>query len=193
MTTSINMIEVLSGSGILVTDALEFAIKAHAGQKRKYTGEPYINHPIEVAAILRKRGSFTNEVIAAALLHDVVEDTDVTLEQIAERFGLIVAEFVYAVTDVAMSTDGNRAAREAINRAHLDSNCCWESLSIKAADVLSNTREIYLHDPKFAKVYIPEKRLLWTEVLNGSEADPKITEALGLQLTIAELHLSINH
>jgi (p)ppGpp synthase/HD superfamily hydrolase len=75
--------------------ALEFATTAHASinQRRKYTGEPYIVHPIAVAELVRSV-PHTPEMIAAAYLHDVVEDTPVTIEEIREEFGPQVAELV---------------------------------------------------------------------------------------------------
>jgi (p)ppGpp synthase/HD superfamily hydrolase len=75
--------------------ALEFAIAAHASidQRRKYTGEPYIVHPIAVAALVRSV-PHTPEIIAAAYLHDVVEDTPVTIEEIRAEFGDEVAALV---------------------------------------------------------------------------------------------------
>ena len=73
--------------------ALQFAIDAHRGQKRKWTTIPYILHPIEVCAIVATL-SDDDEVLSAALLHDTVEDTDVTLEQIRDEFGDRVATLV---------------------------------------------------------------------------------------------------
>ena len=61
--------------------AIEFATKAHEGQVRKYTGEPYIVHPLEVAEIV-KTVEHTEEMLMAAVLHDTVEDTDTTIEDI---------------------------------------------------------------------------------------------------------------
>ena len=61
-----------------------FAIEAHGDQRRKYTGEPYVVHPIQVADILEKEVEATTEMLAAAILHDVVEDTPVTLRDIKE-------------------------------------------------------------------------------------------------------------
>lgn len=73
--------------------ALEFATKAHQGQTRKGSGEPYINHPIMVAEILELAG-FSDEVVAAGYLHDVVEDTFVDIEEIHKLFGKQVSDLV---------------------------------------------------------------------------------------------------
>ena len=84
----------------LVEKALQFATAAHEGQVRKYTGEPYINHPVEVMRIV-KTVSDDPAMHAAALLHDVVEDTDVTIEDIVREFGDDVAQLVDDLTDVS--------------------------------------------------------------------------------------------
>ena len=65
----------------LINDALMVAVKAHGEQRRKYTGEPYVLHPVGVSKIV-ETVSHTPEMIAAALLHDVVEDTDVTFREL---------------------------------------------------------------------------------------------------------------
>ncbi len=82
----------------LVSRAITFAVKAHDGMRRKKSDAPYILHPIEAAAIV---GSLTSkqEVIAAAVLHDTVEDTPVTIEEIEASFGSRVAELVAAETE----------------------------------------------------------------------------------------------
>jgi (p)ppGpp synthase/HD superfamily hydrolase len=136
----------------------DFARAAHGDQIRKYTGEPYIEHPLEVAEIVR---SVTNDldVIAAAILHDVAEDTAFTLEQIRANFGPRVAAFVAEVTDVSRPQDGNRAKRKAMDREHL-AKASPQGQTIKLADLISNADSILRYDPDFAKVYIREKRAL---------------------------------
>ena len=91
----------------LVKRAAEFATSAHEGQVRKYTGVPYIVHPIEVMEIV-KTVDHDDEMLAAALLHDVVEDCGVTIEDIVKEFGSDVASLVSALTDVSKPEDGNR-------------------------------------------------------------------------------------
>ena len=78
--------------------ALEFATMAHEGQTRKGTGKPMIGHPINVANILEKAG-FPVEVVAAGFLHDVVEDTKYTMDDIVQLFGLEVARVVAGNTE----------------------------------------------------------------------------------------------
>ena len=154
----------------LPQDARTFAEWAHsnAGQKRKYTGEPYIVHPDEVAALV---GSVTDDeaMIAAAYLHDVVEDTCVSLERIRELFGDDVAGLVGMLTDVSRPEDGNRSTRKALDLAHI-ATACPRAKTIKLADVISNTASISAHDQRFAKTYIPEMMLLLGVLTEGNQA-----------------------
>jgi (p)ppGpp synthase/HD superfamily hydrolase len=99
--------------------ALAFATAAHASidQRRKYTNEPYIVHPIAVAKLV-KTVSHTPEMVAAALLHDVVEDTPITSEEVRAEFGPIVGELVDWLTDVSRPGDGNRRLRKNLDLQH---------------------------------------------------------------------------
>jgi (p)ppGpp synthase/HD superfamily hydrolase len=135
--------------------ALKFALVAHGDQKRKYSGEPYIVHPIAVADIVRTI-TVDEAMIVAALLHDVVEDTKVTLEEIRAEFGDDVAALVSDLTDVSRPTDGNRAKRRAIDRAHTAA-ASPRAKTIKLADLIHNTSDITVNDPHFAVVYMREK------------------------------------
>jgi len=149
----------------LIQRAYRYAESAHAGQERKYTGEPYVNHAVEVALLVR---SFYPEpaVVAAALLHDVVEDTGATLADIDAEFGLEVAVLVAQVTDRSTLADGNRVARKRIDLIHL-SNADERASSIKLADLISNTQSIVEHDQNFAVVYLREKRALLPVLWRG--------------------------
>ena len=82
----------------LVSEAVAFAVKAHDGMRRKKSAAPYILHPMEAAVIV---GTMTvdQDIIAAAVLHDVVEDTDVTIEEVEKKFGARVKELVAAETE----------------------------------------------------------------------------------------------
>lgn len=144
----------------LKNNALYFATAAHAavGQKRKYSGDDYIVHPIDVARLVYNYGG--NDVqIAAAYLHDVVEDTDVTIDLIYTMFGDAVGDAVTGLTDVSVPSDGNRKTRKAIDRAH-SADACYDSQFVKCADIISNGIDIKKNDPKFAVVYINEMKLL---------------------------------
>lgn len=155
----------------LVNRALVFAKAAHESikQRRKYTGDAYIEHPIAVAKIVQSV-AHTEEMIAAALLHDTVEDTSITLDEIHRVFGIEVASLVEMLTDVSRASDGNRAVRKAIDREHT-AKASSAAKTIKLADLIDNSRSIVEHDKKFAKVYLREKALL-LEVLR--EGDRKL-------------------
>ena len=135
--------------------AIKFATKAHGKQKRKYTGEPYITHPIAVMEIVRTV-PHTEEMLVAAVLHDTVEDTPVTLADIKAEFGTKVMKLVEGVTDVSKPEDGNRKTRKAMDRAHTAKQSA-EVQTIKLADLIHNTESIGRFDPKFYKVYREEK------------------------------------
>jgi len=154
----------------IIEKALYFAMAAHAavGQKRKYTGEDYIVHTIEVSNILREADYANPEMHAAALLHDVVEDTHITLELIEKEFGKCVATLVEGLTDISKAEDGNRAVRKEFDRQHTakQSAACK---TIKLADLISNSKSILQYDKEFAKVYLKEKQLL-LEVLKEGDA-----------------------
>ena len=152
-----------------VERARVFATAAHAAVKqvRKYTFEPYILHPTEVASIVATV-PHTNEMLAAAWLHDTVEDTGVSIVDIQQEFGNEVASLVGWLTDVSTPEQGNRAARKAIDRDH---TACApaEAQTVKLADLIANSRSILAHDPTFARVYLEEKRML-LEVLTRGDA-----------------------
>jgi len=152
---------------MLTERARIFATAAHAAvaQLRKYTNEPYIVHPAEVASIVSSV-PHTEEQIAAAWLHDVVEDTGVTIEIIRAEFGEKVADLVGWLTDVSRPEQGNRATRKAIDRAHT-AMAPAEAQTVKLADLISNTRTIVEHDATFARVYMEEKRLLLEVLTKG--------------------------
>ncbi len=149
----------------LINKAKMLAGKAHEGQFRKYSGMPYIVHPIEVATIVQSV-DHTDEMIAAALLHDVVEDTDYSFEDIANEVSPKVAELVKGLTDVSNPQDGNRKIRKAIDKDHLAEQNA-EVQTIKLADVISNSQDIKANDPKFAKVYIEEMKALLEVLTKG--------------------------
>lgn len=160
-------------SGIdIVRKAQVYALAAHAavGQKRKYTNEPYIVHPAEVAKIVADVPGSTPDMVAAAWLHDVVEDTGCTFTDIHMAFGIDIATLVGWLTDVSTPEDGNRAHRKAIDREHT-ARAPAEAQTVKVCDLLSNTKSIVAHDPEFARVYLAEKRELLAVL---TKADPGI-------------------
>lgn len=145
-----------------------FATEAHAacGQKRKYTGEPYIVHPQAVVGLLMSIGP-SPEMVAAAWLHDTVEDTHATLADIDAAFGPQVASYVEMLTDVlTRSTGGERIHRKNTNLLH-SAQACPQAQSIKLCDLIDNSRNILEHDPVFARGYMVEMRRLLTVLTQG--------------------------
>lgn len=140
-----------------VTRVQNIADLLHHGQTRKYTGDPYINHPVRVAEIVADYYS-DDAVICAALLHDVIEDTHATAHSLTGVVSDDVIKMVVALTDTP-HLYGNRAARKRKDRERL-ANSDARVQTIKVADLIDNTDSIVMHDPKFAKVYLEEKRLL---------------------------------
>ena len=152
----------------MLTEALQFAIQAHAGQFRKFDNTPYIKHPLAVMGMMTEI-SDDPEVLSACLLHDTVEDCeDITLEVIHERFGETVAGYIFYVTEKSQKTDGNRKVRKEIDRIHysLGSNV---SQNIKILDMIDNIPSMALYDPIFAEKYIIEKLSL-LESLNKADS-----------------------
>jgi (p)ppGpp synthase/HD superfamily hydrolase len=153
----------------MIARARYFAAKKHLGQTRKYTGEPYIVHPVAVAERVRASGGTPN-MIAAALLHDVLEDTDATVDEIESITNREVAMLVIELTDQYTSEfypELNRKVRKRLEAERL-ATVSPEAKAIKHADMADNTATIVQHDPGFAKVYLREKAEL-LELMEGTE------------------------
>lgn len=152
---------------MLIQKAKALATIAHRGQLRKYGNEPYIIHPAAVA----KHLELLNEdetTIAAAWLHDVIEDCEVTAKQIELLVSVEVATLVLEVTDVSTKMDGNRKVRKAMDLRHL-SHSSIRGANIKLADLTDNTESILKHDPDFAKVYLLEKEATLQVLKHGRQ------------------------
>ncbi len=153
----------------IVKKAKLFATQAHRriDQRRKYSKQPYDVHLKAVAEVV---SSVTDdpEMIAAAWLHDVVEDTPATIEDIEREFGPKVAALVTQLTDVSRPGDGNRSARKAIDREHT-AHASTQAKTIKLADLIDNARDICKNDPKFAPTYLAEMGSL-LEILKEGDA-----------------------
>lgn len=149
---------------------LQFAAHAHRLQRRKYTFEPYIFHPISVATRLQSfyKSEFgvsaPTVLLQAALLHDTVEDTDASFGDIAVNFGMDVATLVFWLTDLPMP-NSSRKVRKQLNAERLR-NAPDAALIVKHFDLQDNTESIEKYDPAFAATYLPEKARIreYTEV-----------------------------
>ena len=122
----------------LTRRALRFAAERHSGQRREADRAPFILHPLEVAQLLRGRG-YGDEVVAAGVLHDVVEDTDAERAELAERFGAEVADLVCAVSEP--SAEGGYGERKARLRAAV-AEAGPDAAAVFAADKVAKAREL---------------------------------------------------
>lgn len=147
--------------------AMSFAMDAHSGDVRKYSGIPYVTHPIAVMEIL---SSVTNDknILIASLLHDVVEDTDKTIDEIRFLFGDDVASLIFDLTKASDDEHLPRAVRKENYKKHLEM-ACPRALTIKCADIIHNSSTIISNDPEFAKVWMNEVRNLLPVLKNGNE------------------------
>lgn len=151
----------------IIKNATDFAFNAHKGQIRKYSGELYIFHPIRVSILI----SMTNtniDMIVAALLHDVVEDTKFTIQDIFINFGPNVAYIVNGLTKISKLSDGNRKKRIEIDRLFI-SKFSNDVKTIKIADIIDNCGCMLSCDSKFKKKYFLEKISL-LKVLSGGNS-----------------------
>jgi guanosine-3',5'-bis(diphosphate) 3'-pyrophosphohydrolase len=150
----------------LAVSALRFARRVHLGQYRKQTGEQFVEHPIAVAQLLSDAG-YNGSLIAAAYLHDVVEKTDVQLDEIRERFGPGVAALIDCLSedpDIDAYAERKRALRHGILASGGD------PVVIYAADRVANMRDWLRVAPENREscgerlgTTIAERLQLWTE------------------------------
>ena len=160
----------------LLDRAIQFAVRAHAGTERRGKGFPYIIHPLEAVSIV---ATITpdQEILAAAALHDTVEDTDVTLEQICSEFGDRIASLVMiesVVDDEGTWHERKQKAIDLIDNAPLDAKI------VAMGDKLSNMRAI-------ARDYAVQGDSLWNLFHTN---DPKDHEwhYRGLAHALRDLH-----
>ena len=139
----------------LLDRAIIFAVKAHAGTERRGKGYPYIVHPLEAVEIVATMTK-DQELLAAAALHDTVEDTDVTVEQIRAEFGPRVAELVAAESDQFEAGVSEEDSWHARKRAAIDrlAKASRDAKIVALGDKLSNMRAI-------ARDYAVQGDALW--------------------------------
>lgn len=127
----------------LLDRAIEFAVRAHAGTERRGKGFPYIVHPMEAMAIVATMTP-DQEVLAAAALHDVVEDTDVTVEEIRAAFGDRVASLVACESDIVLAELSEEASWPVRKQAAIDrlAAASHDAKVVALGDKLSNMRAI---------------------------------------------------
>ena len=146
--------------------AYRVAEQAHRGQVRKYTGEPYITHPVEVAELV---ASVTEDcfMIEAALFHDVIEDTEETYWSLLEKgFYFITVRYVQELSEFSIPSDGNRKVRKALDRRYL-ARATSQAKTIKLADLICNSKSIIEHGEGFAVVFMKEFEELLEVLVEG--------------------------
>jgi (p)ppGpp synthase/HD superfamily hydrolase len=154
----------------------DFATKAHGDQTRKYTPDPYIVHPIRVMKICEH---FTNDitVLSAAILHDVLEDTPVTKEEMHSFLKSVMTEqearktlqLVVELTDVYIKKDypqWNRRKRKSLEQDRMEKTSP-DAQTIKYADIIDNCAEIINHDRSFGRVFLHECKTLLRRMTKG--------------------------
>jgi (p)ppGpp synthase/HD superfamily hydrolase len=157
-----------------VLAAARFAAEKHSSQKRKGAiGEPYVNHLLEVADLIASHAAEPDtNLIVAALLHDVVEDTPVQLAEVEARFGNDVAGLVAEVTDDKSLPKAARKALQVANAPRKSPRAQW----IKLADKISNLRSIVKDPPEDWSFERKRQYFDWAkQVIDGlSEPDPRL-------------------
>lgn len=126
-------------------EAVAFAANKHRDQRRKdVAASPYINHPIALANVLANEGEVTNlTALCAAVLHDTVEDTDTTEQELIKRFGRDIAGVVMEVTDDKSLDKARRKELQIEHAPHLS----YSARLVKLADKISNLRDILASPP----------------------------------------------
>ena len=159
-----------------VLRAASYAAKQHKGQKRKGSdGEPYINHPLEVASLLANVGRVEDtDIITAALLHDTVEDTGVRIDEIEKMFGSDVAGYVREVTDDKTLAKAERKRLQVEHAPHLSHG----AKQIKLADKISNIQDVTANPPDGWDLQRRREYIDWGEnVVAGLRgANPQLEE-----------------
>ena len=150
----------------LICRAFKFAYDLHDGQTRK-SGEPYIAHPVAVAGLLRDLGG-DRAMIAAGFLHDVVEDTDVTLTEIEERFGEQVRQLVEGVTKLSKFNFSSKTERQAENFRRMFMAMAQDIrvIVVKLADRLHNMRTLQHLSPEKQQRIALETREIFAPLAN---------------------------
>lgn len=176
----------------LIIAAARFADEAHAGQKRKYTERPYIEHPGRVAARVCRLSYVNEDWVAAAWLHDVLEDCDVTDDKLKYEFGFGIYSIVKDLTNPSKAFPQlSRAERKAMDREHL-SKVSFAAQCIKFIDRADNLRDMTGAPIPFKSLYAAESRLLSEAIRNV--AKPQAIELFDeLQSAITFLEDSIEY
>ena len=162
----------------LIAEAKEFAVSHQRNRLWSYTGEPISVHLEAVARLVGSVPGATPEMVAAAWLHDVVDDQEVHLGQIREAFGDQVAGLVGELTDPASLEEGDRHRHAEINRLHA-AMASREAHTVNLADLVDSVRAMLEYHPNGSTTYMDEAR----ELLLAIKGDPGLWELAWGQVT----------
>ena len=159
---------------VLLLRALDFAARKHRDQRRKdKEASPYINHPISVALLLTEIGGVTDaDVLAAAILHDTLEDTDTTAEELEAVFGVRIRKLVEEVTDDKTLPKNARKQRQIDHAEHLSP----EAVLIKLGDKIANVADVTHFPPSNWNLQRRKEYLDWAEAV--VKKCPRVNRAL---------------
>jgi len=160
------------GIGVILK-AAQFAAHKHRYQKRKDKNKtPYINHPLEVARVLNEEGSVADpEILVAALLHDTIEDTVTTYDELRGQFGARIADIVVEVTDTKFLAKQTRKQLQSVKAGHASA----AAQQVKIADKICNLRDILANPPvkwtlERKQKYFEDAKLVVDEVRDANPA-----------------------
>lgn len=181
-----------------LTAAISFAAQQHENQRRKNaSATPYINHPIDVMDICAQCGIADAEILSAAVLHDVIEDTDANYEELCERFGERIADMVRECSDDKSLTKVERKKYQIVKSASVSDG----AKIIKCADKISNLSSLLTDPPRDWSSEQIEGYFVWShacwKALEGINASAdemlgKIFEQCGLgSVSQDEMHVKV--
>lgn len=162
----------------VIEQVQDFAGKAHAGQKRKYTPEPYIVHPVRVMQICKEYTS-SIPVLCAALLHDVLEDTEVSKDELKQfllsvmndKEAGLTLKLVIELTDVYVKANYPQWNRNTGKKKEAERimHTSAEAQTIKYADIIDNCKEIIQYDEDFGPRFLRECKMLLQRMNKGDQ------------------------
>jgi len=177
----------------IILRAAKFAEIAHHGQKRKGMDLPYIIHPGRVAARISRLDNATEEMVAAAWCHDILEDTTVPANDIGNSLNFGTMQLVLELTNPSHKPENkalNRAARKQLDREHL-SKVSLEAKCIKLADRADNLREMGHFADSFKRLYASESRLLYNALSEDNGITSSAVSSLATMPLFDELDAAI--
>ena len=179
----------------LVEQALRWAAKCHRHHHRKGSDLPYITHPVSAAMFLMRAGIDDDEILAAAMLHDVVEDTDCSLETLGKRFPPRVVSLVAAMTERQHDADGRKRSWQERKSEHLRhiAEEPWEARAIVLADKLHNLGSMVFDldhgEELWSRFTSSPERTLWyyrEMIAIAEQDDPRLTQLANECRTLIE-------